>query len=79
MIEQQHTYNEREAARYLGVSGAALRLWRARGEGPRYFKAGLKLVRYRRADLDLWIESRLSEPLEQVMDGTATANAQITG
>ena len=62
MIEQQHAYNEREAARYLGVSRAALRLWRSRGEGPRYFKAGEKLVRYRRADLDSWIESRLSQP-----------------
>jgi predicted DNA-binding transcriptional regulator AlpA len=62
MIEQQHAYNEREAARYLGVSGAVLRLWRSRGEGPRHFKAGEKLVRYRRTDLDTWIESRLSEP-----------------
>lgn len=62
MIEQQHAYNEREAARYLGVSDAALRLWRSRGEGPRFFRAGEKLVRYRRADLDSWIEARLSEP-----------------
>ena len=64
MIEQQHTYNEREAARYLGVSGAALRLWRSEGKGPRFFRAGEKLVRYRRTDLDSWIEGRLSEPVE---------------
>jgi len=64
MIEQQHAYNEREAARYLGVSEGALRLWRSRGEGPRHFKAGPKLVRYRRTDLDLWIEARLSAPVE---------------
>jgi predicted DNA-binding transcriptional regulator AlpA len=62
MIEQQHTYNEREAARYLGVSGAALRLWRSEGKGPRFFRAGEKLVRYRRIDLDFWIEARLSAP-----------------
>ena len=53
-----HAYNERQAARYVGVSGAALRLWRSEGKGPRYFRAGEKLVRYRRADLDGWISER---------------------
>lgn len=62
MIEQQNTLTPKKAASYLGISEAALRLWRSRGEGPRHFKAGEKLVRYRRADLDSWIESRLSEP-----------------
>ena len=57
------SYNEREAARYLGVSGAVLRLWRSEGKaGPRHFKAGEKLIRYRRSDLDAWIEARLSAP-----------------
>ncbi len=60
-MTEEHTLASRQAARYLGVSEAALRLWRSRGEGPRYFRAGEKLVRYRRADLDCWIESRLSE------------------
>jgi predicted DNA-binding transcriptional regulator AlpA len=61
MIEQQqHAFNERQAARYLGVSNAVLRVWRSRAKGPRYFRAGEKLVRYRRADLDTWIEKRLS-------------------
>jgi len=62
MIEMQNTLNEREAGKYLGVSAAVLRLWRAEGKAPRYFRAGEKLVRYRRADLDLWIEARLSAP-----------------
>lgn len=57
-----HALNENQAARYLGVSGAVLRLWRAEGKGPRYFRAGEKLIRYRRADLDAWIEMRLSAP-----------------
>ena len=50
-----------QVARYIGVSDAALRLWRSRGEGPPFFKAGPRLVRYRRTDIDAWIESRLSE------------------
>jgi excisionase family DNA binding protein len=65
MIERQHAYNEREAARYLGVSAAVMRLWRVEGRAPRFFRAG-KLIRYRRADLDSWIESRLSEPAGQI-------------
>jgi len=52
-------FNENQAGRYLGISGAVLRLWRSESKGPRYFKAGEKLVRYRRADLDAWIEARL--------------------
>ena len=62
MTEQQTTLTPLQAAKYIGVSDAALRLWRSRGEGPRHFRAGEKLVRYRRTDLDSWIESRLSEP-----------------
>jgi len=61
-IDPQNALDPKRAARYLGVSEAVLRLWRSGGEGPRFFRAGEKLVRYRRADLDSWIESRLSEP-----------------
>lgn len=60
--EQQNTLTPRQAARYIGISEAALRLWRSEGKGPRHFKAGEKLVRYRRSDLDAWIEARLSQP-----------------
>lgn len=62
MKEQQNSLTESEAARYLGVSSAVLRLWRADGSGPVYFRAGSKLIRYRHRDLDRWIEARLSEP-----------------
>ena len=62
MSEQQNALTEREAARYVGVSPAALRLWRSEGRGPRFFRAGEKLIRYRRVDLDFWIEARLSQP-----------------
>lgn len=60
MNEPQQTLTPLQAAKYLGISESALRLWRSAGEGPRHFRAGEKLVRYRRADLDSWIESRLS-------------------
>jgi predicted DNA-binding transcriptional regulator AlpA len=59
-IDQQYVFDEKQAARYLGLSQAVLRLWRSGSKGPRYFRAGQKLVRYRRTDLDSWIEARLS-------------------
>jgi excisionase family DNA binding protein len=62
VTEYQDTLTPRQAARYVGISEGALRLWRAEGKGPRYFRAGEKLIRYRRADLDIWVEQRLSTP-----------------
>jgi Helix-turn-helix domain len=43
--------DETEAATILGARVQTLRNWRWRGEGPRYRKIGLRLVRYHRADL----------------------------
>jgi len=60
-MDSENTFTPRQAARYLGVSDSALRHWRSRAEGPRYFRAGEKLIRYRRSDLDVWIEARLNQ------------------
>jgi excisionase family DNA binding protein len=49
-----------EAAEYLRYPIETLRMWRYRGTGPRYFRAG-NHVRYRRAALDRWIEERERE------------------
>lgn len=56
-----------ECAAYLGVSPKALAGWRHDKRGPAYFKIGNK-VRYRKADVDIWIRKKLtsthdSEPL----------------
>lgn len=48
--------DEREAAAILGASVQTLRNWRWRGEGPRFRKIGLRMVRYSRADLQTFIE-----------------------
>lgn len=47
-----------EAAHHLGLQKTTLEAWRCRGEGPRFVKLG-RAVRYRQADLDSWIESRI--------------------
>jgi predicted DNA-binding transcriptional regulator AlpA len=67
MDDQRNALTEREAAKYVGVSPAVFRLWRAASTGPIYYRAGSKLIRYRRRDLDEWIESRLSQrPAAQI-------------
>ena len=48
--------DERAAAAILGASVQTLRNWRWRGEGPRFRKIGLRMVRYSRADLEAFIE-----------------------
>lgn len=50
--------NTREAARHVGVGASTLERWRLSGDGPPYLKLK-KAVRYRRADLDAWMASRL--------------------
>ena len=47
---------ETEAADLLRVAVQTLRNWRWRGQGPRALKIGLRMVRYRRADLEAFIE-----------------------
>jgi excisionase family DNA binding protein len=47
-----------EAARYVRLGKPTLERFRISGDGPRYCKLG-GAVRYRRTDLDAWLESRL--------------------
>lgn len=49
--------NTKQAARYVGLSPCTLNRMRVTGEGPRYAKAGRRVV-YDRADLDAWIAER---------------------
>jgi len=52
--------SEREAARYLGLSEPTLRRHRREGTGPRYVRLSANRLGYRPADLDAWLESRLT-------------------
>jgi excisionase family DNA binding protein len=47
-----------EAAHYVRLGKPTLERFRISGDGPRYCKLG-GAVRYRRTDLDAWLESRL--------------------
>ncbi len=50
----------KDAAHYINVNLQTLYSWRHRGAGPRALKAGRKL-RYRRRDIDAWLEEGASE------------------
>lgn len=45
-----------QTAKYLQCSTQRIEIWRHHGEGPPYIKLG-RMVRYRKSDLDEWIES----------------------
>lgn len=49
-----------EVAAQLRVPESTLRYWRHRNEGPPCFKIGRR-ARYRRGDLDLWIEAQFAQ------------------
>jgi excisionase family DNA binding protein len=50
--------NEKEAALFLGTSVGTLQVWRSTGRYEIPFVKVGRLVRYKRADLEAWIESR---------------------
>ena len=67
-MDLKSVLSAKEASANLGCSESVIRFWRSHGQGPRYFRAG-KLVRYRRVDLDAWIEARMCEPAEHATSG----------
>lgn len=50
----------KEVADYLGVPVTTLYQWRYRGKGPPGLRVG-RHVRYRRSDVDDWVENQLDE------------------
>ena len=53
--------DENAVSNALSVAVATLRNWRWLGEGPRFVKLGKRTVRYRRADVDAFIEAGSSD------------------
>lgn len=49
-----------QLAAYLGVPLATVYQWRSVGTGPQGFRVG-RHTRYRREDIEAWIEARRSE------------------
>jgi excisionase family DNA binding protein len=51
-------YTTPEAAAYLGLAVSTLNKWRCYGSGPKFLKLG-RSVRYRRSELDQFVETRM--------------------
>lgn len=56
IVERPVVLSAREAAQYLGVSVSTLKSWRAKNIGPRSIKRGARLVAYRPADLERFLD-----------------------
>lgn len=48
----------RAAAAYLGLELRTLEDWRSKLTGPRFVRVSTRAVRYRRSDLDAWLDSQ---------------------
>ena len=64
----------KEAAAYLQISKPFLDRMRISGDGPVYLKIG-RAVRYRTADLDAWLATRLTRSTSQAAIRTFTVGA----
>ena len=57
--------SEAEAAKRLAVKPVTLLKWRYRRRGPAYIKTQGKLIRYRLADIDAFIETCRIDPTQR--------------
>ena len=51
--------NEKEAAKYLGLTTRALQNWRYTGEGPVYIRISSRCIRYREEDIESFVDTRM--------------------
>ena len=58
MAQQHDIWNTPQAAQYIGIKPGTLAKWRRHGHGPRFLRIGHNTVRYRKADVDAFLESR---------------------
>lgn len=56
IVERPIVLSPREAAQYLGVSVSTLKNWRAKKSGPCWTHCGARLVAYRPADLERFLD-----------------------
>ena len=59
-LDLERAIDTREVSAILGTSAVTLAQWRLRGEGPPFFKAGTRSVRYRLGDVLAWRDARMA-------------------
>ena len=58
MSDTEQLLDTRQAASVLGLQPGTLETWRWRGDGPPHVRLSARAVRYRRADLDVFIQQQ---------------------
>lgn len=53
--DPEQIVNTKWVASRVGVAENTVAWWRWTDQGPRYFKAGARAVRYRRGDVEEWL------------------------
>ena len=56
-INTDPLFTAHEAADYLAIGVGSVNYWRHKKTGPRFIRVG-RQVRYRRSDLDTWLDTR---------------------
>jgi excisionase family DNA binding protein len=54
---QGDVFRTPEAGQYLGLAASTLEKLRVYGGGPRFIRLGSRAIRYRKQDLDEWLEA----------------------
>ena len=57
-----------DAAKYLRLEISTLKARRRKGTGPKFYRYSSRCIRYRREDLDAWIELQAADD-QEVNDG----------
>lgn len=69
MTPNDQMMSPKQLGEMLGMNTKALRYWRSRGEGPRYFKLSPNVVRYRRADVEAWLSNAITNTKSTTEEG----------
>jgi len=59
---EDRVMNTKEVSEYIGVAVSTLAMYRALGTGPQYMKIRSRLVRYRKAAVDEWLDAQKQLP-----------------
>ncbi len=71
MPDTSHLMKTDEAGRYLGVSASLLNKLRLTGDGPVFVRLAGRAIRYRRADLDAWVDASTMASTSAYPEGAA--------
>jgi len=58
-------FTEKQAAEYLNLSQRALQSWRYSGRGMPFIRISHRCIRYRKSDIDEWLDSRAAKNTSQ--------------